>query len=340
MDVRNALGGTHAAIPMKDTSGRSVLGVIVKLTFAIDPTGKAELVEEGAPEVDLADTYNGDEPAKASIRKPSQVFDYKPGTDVLLIGHAHPPLRGRATCVDVSLRVGPIAKTVRAHGLRVWMQGAFGRLSAGPAQPIRDPVPLIYELAWGGMDTSDPMRPVGEVRNYVGRGIAANTRSLVGQPAAQLEDPKDPIGGLGHDTPMCFGAIHRHWQPRASFAGTYDQAWMDTRMPLLPEDFDPRFHVSVPPDQWSQTPLRGDEPFEIIGATPEGFWRFQLPRIVPAFMSVGTAGRIEHRTFLDTILIDADAYRVELTYRASVPIPKKLEMLDHVRIFEKELLEY
>lgn len=161
MDVRNALGGRHAAIPMKDKSGRSVLVAILKLTFAVDPSGKAELVEEGAPDLDLADSYNGDEPAKSSIRRPSQVFDYKPGTDVLLLGHAYPPLRGRATSVDVSMRVGPIAKAVRAHGLRVWMLGAFGRLSPGPAQPMRDPVPLIYELAWGGMDTSDPMRPVG-----------------------------------------------------------------------------------------------------------------------------------------------------------------------------------
>lgn len=332
------MGGTHTAIPMKDASGRSALVVILKLTFAVDPSGKAELVEEGAPEPDLADTYNGDEPARASIRRPSQVFDYKPGTDVIAIGHAHPPPRGRATSVDVSVRVGPIAKTVRAHGLRVWMHGTLSKLSPGPSQPIREPVPLIYELAWGGMDTSDPMRPVGEERNYVGRGITAHPRSLVGQPAAQLEDPGNPIGGVGEEVPACFGAIHRHWQPRASFAGTFDQAWMDTRLPLLPEDFDPRFHVAVPHDQWSPTPLRGDEPFEILGATPEGVWRFHLPRIMPAFMSVGAAGKVEHRTFLDTILIDADAYRVELTFRASVPMPRKLEMLDHVRIFEKEVV--
>jgi hypothetical protein len=109
-------------------------------------------------------------------------------------------------------------------------------------------------------------------------------------------------------------------------------------MPLLPEDFDPMFHVCVPHDQWSPTPLRGDEPFEILGATPEGAWRFRLPRVTPGFSSLSTTGRAEHRTYLDTILVDADACRVELSWRAAIPLPRKLEMLDHVRIFPKRVV--
>ena len=110
---------------------------------------------------------------------------------------------------------------------------------------------------------------MGEPRNTVGRGVAREPRSLVGQPAAQIEELSRPIGASGN-TPVGFGALHRHWQPRASFAGTYDQAWMDTKMPLLPDDFDPRFHVTAPPDQWSELPLRSDEVVEVKGATPEG----------------------------------------------------------------------
>ncbi|WP_437483315.1 DUF2169 domain-containing protein [Sorangium sp. So ce1014] len=337
MNVQNATQGMSFAFPSKDKAGRDQLACVLKYTFAVGPTGRVELLGEGAAEVDLVDTYNGEDPAKSSIRRPSQLFDQKPGTDVVLIGSAYPPRRGNATHVDVSLRFGPVRKTVRAHGVRAWMPSTFGGLSPGPARPIREPIPLIYELAWGGMDLTDPERPAGEPRNYVGRGVACDPESLVGQPAAQLEDPAHPLGGR-NNTPASFGAIHRHWQPRASYAGTHDQAWIETRMPLLPEDFDPRFHVCVPHDQWSPTPLRGDEPCEIHGATPEGAWRFELPRLVPGFSS-SIEGRVQdHRTHLDTVLIDAGAQRVELTWRAAVPLPRKYEMLERVRLIEKTML--
>ena len=79
------------------------------------------------------------------------------------------------------------------------------------------------------------------------------------------------------------------------------------------------------------------ERLNLRGATPEGLFRFQLPRVTPGFSSFVGAKRSEHRTHLDTFLIDADARRVELTFRAAVPLPRKYEMLDSVRIFEKSL---
>lgn len=334
MHILHVGSSKHLAVPMKDKRGAERLVVILKYTFAVDAAGQVEVVSDGVDPY-LADEFNGDDPAASSIRKPSDLADDKPGTDVLLVGHAHPQRRD-ATQVEVSLRVGPIHKGARVHGLRVWKPGNLGGLSPGPALAIREPVPLLYELAWGGLDLSDPERPVGEARNTVGRGVAREPRALVGQPAAQIEELSRPIGASGN-TPVGFGALHRHWQPRASFAGTYDQAWMDTKMPLLPDDFDPRFHVTAPPDQWSELPLRSDEMVEVKGATPEGSWRFQLPRVTPGFSSFVGAKRSEHRTHLDTFLIDADARRVELTFRAAVPLPRKYEMLDSVRIFEKSL---
>jgi len=324
---------------MKSKDGHDVLVVLMKYTFVVSPAGAVEIDStngDGALPT-LVDEYNGEDAAACSIRKPSQLYDAKPGTDVLLIGHAHPPLHGRATHVDVGLRVGPIEKKIRAYGLRVWQTGTFGGLSPGPALHIDEPIPLVYELAWGGMDASDPEEVVAEPRNLVGRGVAREWRKLIGQPAAQLEDPHNPIGSHAV-APACFGAIHRHWQPRMGFAGTYDDVWMETRMPLPPEDFDERYHVSVPPDQWSPTPLRGDEPFEITGATPEGRWAFQLPRIALGVSSVIANQRAEHRSQLDMILIDADSGRIELSFRAVVRLPRKFEMLDKLVVVEKSLV--
>jgi hypothetical protein len=331
MDLSYFGPGKHFAFPYKDKTGRESLVVVLKYTFAIGPDGRVAVDERDAVEPSPVDEYNGPDATRASIRRPSDLFEDKPGTDVILVGHAHAPLRSNAASMDVSLRVGPIAKTVRAHGLRVWTEGVFGRLAPGPARPIQEPVPLIYELAYGGLDLSNPDKPVGEPRNTVGRGVARDSKKLVGQPAVQIEDPDDATKPAG------FGALHRHWQPRAAFAGTYDDAWLENKAPFPPDDYDPRFNVSVPHDQWSPAPLRGDEPIEIRGATPEGIWRFQLPRLALGFSSTVGGTRTEHRSHLDTIFIDADRYRAELTWRAQVPMPRKYEMLERVYIVEKRI---
>ncbi len=336
MNVSNDTEGKCETVIAADKDGRQYVVPILKYTFEVGLGGAVTLAEKQS-EIDLVDTYNGGEPATSSIRRPSQLFESKPGTDVVLIADAHPPPGREVTQMDVMLKMGTIQKIVRVYGFRVWQLSASGGLTAGPAMPIRKPIPLIYELAWGGQDLSEPQKPVGEPRNFAGRGVSREPRALVGQPAAQLEDPNHPIGSRGA-TPAAFGPIHRHWQPRASYAGTYDNVWMDARMPLLPEDFDNRFHICVPEDQWSQVPLRGDEPIEILGVTPDGPLCCQLPRMAPGFSSVLQGQRQEHRTHLDTVLINAVERKVELTWRAAIRMPKKLEMLERLLVFEKEIL--
>jgi hypothetical protein len=313
---------------MKDRDGRDRLVVIAKITYRVNARGGIERDDDG-PEPYAVDLPNAGDPAHSSIKRPSDLFDFKPGTDVVLVGHAHG--KPGASHADVTLRMGPIAKTVRAHGLRVWQRGMLGGIKPGPALPLRAPIPLLYELAWGGLDLSNPEKPLGEPRNYVGRGIARDASSLVDKPAAQLELPNHPVGERGN-VPASFGAIHRHWQPRAGFAGTYDQAWTETRMPLLPRDFDHRFNVCVTHDQWSATPLHGDEAIEVLGATEDGVWRVQLPREAPAFTTLVEGQRRTEPTHLDTVVIDADARTIELTWRASVLVPAKPELASEIRI--------
>ena len=325
MNVQNRTEGKHLALPMKDRDGSGRLVVIVKYTYRATATGALVRDDDGvAPHA--VDVPNGDDPATSSIKIPSDVFELKPGTDIVLVADAHPRAGAGADHVDVSLRMGPIAKTIRAFGLRVWQRGMLGGVTPGPALAMREPLPILYELAWGGVDVSNPEKPLAEPRNYLGRGITREPGKLVGQPAAQLEMLDEA------NVPASFGAIHRHWAPRAAFAGTYDQAWTDMRMPLLPADFDPRFNVCVPHDQWSATPLAGDEPIEIIHATEDGIWRVQLPREAPAFSSIIAGERRTHPTHLDTIVVDAREKRLELTWRVSIPTPPKLEMIDEVRI--------
>jgi hypothetical protein len=328
VNVVNRTDGKHLALPIKDRDGKGRLLVVVKYTYRVSPRGVVERDDDG-PEPYAIDVPNGEDPATSSIKVPSDVFEFKPGTDVVLVADAHP--RPGAPHAEVTLRVGPVAKAIRAYGLRVWQRGMLGGVVPGPAMPLRAPLPIVYELAWGGLDLSNPEKPLAEPKNHVGRGVTREPAKLVNQAAAQLELVGKPLGERGN-VPASFGPIHRHWEPRASFAGTYDKAWSETRMPLLPGDFDPRFNVCVPHDQWSPTPLSPDTLIEVVGATEDDLFRVQLPREAPAFSSLARGERKGHATHLDTVLVDTRERRVELTWRASVPMPPKLELLDEVRI--------
>lgn len=91
VDLRSDSQARYATIPMKDKDGRSLLVIIAKYTFSVDPFGRVELdVEQGASPY-LVDEYHGDDPSLSSIKYPSDLCDAVPGTQVLLIGHAHPP---------------------------------------------------------------------------------------------------------------------------------------------------------------------------------------------------------------------------------------------------------
>jgi hypothetical protein len=321
VNVQNRTDGKHLALPMKDREGRAVLAVIVKYTYKVAPNGRVERDDDG-PEPRAIDAANGEDPAKSSIKYPSELYEWKPGTDVVLVADAYG--RAGANYADVSLKMGPVQKSIRAHGFRVWQRGMLGGLVPGPAMPLRAPIPIQYELAWGGEE---------DMRNTVGTGATKTPAQLVNQPAAQLELAGKPLGErAGTNLPASFGPIHRHWQPRVTYAGTYDKAWEETRMPLLPADFDPRFHVCVPPDQWSPQPLWPNEPIEVLGGTEDGAFRVALPSDAPKFSSLFEGKRREHPTHLDLVVIDARERRVELTWRVAIPLPLKLEMLAEVRI--------
>ena len=137
---------------------------------------------------------------------------------------------------------------------------------------------------------------------------------------------------------MGFAPLCRHWQPRVGFAGTHDADWQATRMPIAPVDYDPRFEVTVAHDQWSRAPLRGDEPVEVLGATPEGAWRFRLPRYEPEFAVTIRGQRRELQTHLDTFYIDAEERKVELTWRTTIPIPRKRELIERIEMTGKDPL--
>ena len=272
------------------------------------------------------------EPASSSLKSAADLGLAKPATDVLLQGNAYAP-SGSAKTSEVRLRVGKLEKTVRVFGNRVWESGIFGLRISAP-EPFQK-IPLKYELAFGGTDSmpKDEDKVDYEPRNPVGRGLVPKKSEAPrkGTPLPNFEDPNDLIRSpKDRPTPACFSPVCAHWEPRKSFAGTFDQAWQKKRSPFLPQDFNPRFLQVAPADLIATGYLKGGEPVEIVGASPNGPLRFELP-LCTMEMIFHLDGKPHSRIpNLDTVCFEPDQQRIFVIWRASQIVDKKSRRLREI----------
>ncbi|MEF3073956.1 DUF2169 domain-containing protein [Methylobacter sp. Wu1] len=311
---------------VRDRDGAEIWLVAVKATFDIKPDGSVEISKEQPPVLRIPEYYG--EPGKSSIKYEADLVLTKKTTDVLVIGHAYAPIGYTVTCLDAGFRVGPITKMLRVYGDRHW--DAEGGLSA--PEPF-EKMPLIYERAFGGVDhaSANPERDF-DWRNPVGTGYAASWLNLAGVALPNIEYPNQLIqSGSDRPEPAGFGAVSCHWQPRVSFAGTYDDNWIKNRQPLLPEDFDDRFYQCAPTDQQAPGFLKGGEPVALSGLTPSGnLLRFVLPKIYLGFETRFYDGSREiHKTRnLHTVILEPDFPRVSLVWHTALPCHFKVQKLE------------
>ncbi len=312
-----------------DGAGYEVATVVAKMTWRVDEHGEPRIA---VPQsfIRSHDVRNGDGPY-ASTKYPSDLVPEKPGTDVIVIGRAHPPAGKIVTSHEVRVAVAVdgkmLQKALRVFGTRVFLRSG-GAPEPGPPQPLTV-TPIIYENARGGVDRANLEAKGGyDHVNPSGRGTAVDPDTLVGTAAWSLEC----VAGRA---PAGFGVIDAHWSPRRELAGTFDEHWVKTRSPVWPKDFDAHHFTCAHPDLHSDVPLTGLEAVEVIGMTPEQEWRFALPSYRPLFSAVLDAETLELETHLDTFLIDLDDVadrRVELCWRASVRLPRKTARLQRLMV--------
>ncbi|MBL8721322.1 MAG: DUF2169 domain-containing protein [Myxococcales bacterium] len=309
-----------------------VLVCIVKATFELPPMSSSlELAgEDDQRMIRMADVPWG-EPEKSSILFPSDLCVRKPGTDVVVVAEAHAPNGVPVPVFDCGIRIGYLEKYVRCFGLRVWEANGSG--ITPPSAPI-DRVEIRYDNAWGGFDDSDPENLVEEARNPVGMGCVRDLSQLTHQPAPILEDPNHPLSSVRtRPPPASLGAVGRHWEPRRSYLGTYDDAWFENRAPLPPKDQSDRMNVCASPGLWSEQPLLGGEEVALLNLIPGGgALRFFLPQAsVELEFRVKGRDPVIVRPHLDTIIVDTlilepeERPAVELVWRASVKAPRRLK---------------
>lgn len=333
MEIRNRTKHVAGFSVQLDRNGGEHMVVCVRGAWSLDDRGRLTLMDEPPPFLP-ADECVG-EPGLSSVRWEADLGPMKPGTDCALGGVAVAP-RGRARGVNVSFRCGPVAKNARVVGERkrlFWLLRWWNT----PAASFQR-VPLAWELARGGSDFTpkNEKRHSLDLANPLGRGFRArgSKKKLIGEPLPQILAPRGCLGLLPAREPGGFGLTGGHWKHRRKYAGTYDDAWKENRAPLLPDDFDERFHLAAAPGLSTDTHLQGGEPVEITGCTKGGKLAFKLPRVALEVQATLDRGPEPIEMKLVTVQVDTAAMQLRMTWRGDLYVHGRFPKLTAVDIVE------
>ena len=319
-DLVNLTPFAATCIPSISKDDAQLVVVVVTARFDLPAAGAASVeplpVAEDQGEVPLADVYSDD--AEPELLREGQAAYTRPGTDVYLVGTAWTPQGKPAAQSSFGLSVGALRKGAVVFGDRVWTH----HLTLGPGRPIPfTSMPLSYARCFGG-SPPNPSRSVARAAamNPVGRGLHNSEREALGQPMPNCEDPAKLLSSAADRPHPCgFGPIARHWSPRVEYGGTYDQTWMDARLPLWPHDLDLRFFQAAAPGLRASPRLVGDEPARIIGASPDGAYVFKLPHFRLQVRFESDSGAVRRMMVLDAVEFDTDARQTSMTWRVALP---------------------
>ncbi|MFO7562020.1 MAG: DUF2169 domain-containing protein [Enhygromyxa sp.] len=326
LENRSPFAAMHCLLP--DGQGAEVLLVVVKASFTIDGEGEPQLAD---PQVEVRLV---DEP-RPDCEHPSPLWDsdlalFKPRVDLLIDALAYAPHGRAAEQCFVELHVhGPepeggarLSKSLLVSGDRVWEDEQ-------PSRPLPFvSMPLRWERAYGGTRSPEQV----DERNPLGIGHCG-ARSADPRCASELPNIEDPGATLvrpdGCSSPAGFGTVARAWLPRRALAGTFDEGWKRRRWPLAPRDFDPAFNQSAAPDQQLDRYLGGEQ-VRLVNLTPEGEWRFRLPRIdLPVHLLF--ADRLDRASLtIDTVEIEPKLRRVVVTGRVAIAVEPRRPPLEQV----------
>jgi uncharacterized protein YjbI with pentapeptide repeats len=291
---------------------------IVKGTFDLKPDGKVvESEEQSFPTGE--EFYPGDDEKSGSPRYESDFAWHKPRADLLLVGACHAPGGRPAASCPATFRVGNKTKTLAVFGQRHWEKRLLGWRLTEPQPFIR--MELRYENSFGGGKFN---------ANPVGKGFEGEPNGAdklwrlpnIEEPAHLIQSPRD------RPAPAGFGPLGRMWALRQGKLGTYKGAYLKTRWPWFPEDFDWGHLNAAPEDMQVEGFLRGDESLAFENLHPKhARYESQLPGIRPrCFLNRITGAKPGELRFeevelkLDTLWIDMEAEKLVLLWRGWTPV--------------------
>ena len=313
-----------------EKSGRELVVVAVKATFDFPEQGAIATPAQEQLPLFYSEVF-GDDPEADAVRFDNDFAPVKRACDVLCEAVAFSP-GGRPTKnLKVGMRLGQWSKAFDVIGPRIWLRGAMGhRIS--DTRPFTK-LSLSYDNAWGGVDPHPEKQGHAATceTNPSGVGYYPYRLSLEGAPLPLTYQPNRHVTDIdGPYLPMAFGPVGRHWLPRRKYVGTYDQVWMDHRMPFMPDDFDPMYYQSAPPDQQISFP-KGGEPVELLNLTVEGRFGFYLPRETLGVTFQRKSGPLSQKIpLLDTVQLLPAERRFCLTWRTRFACNRDIHDLSEI----------
>jgi len=315
-----------------DSNGADILVLGVKGTFTLLP--QTVLAEEQVP-LKAVDEYLGD-PGVSSLMYASEMLPPKPGSDIILNGHAYAPAGQLTRVIDTRLSIGDVAKTVRVFGDRLWVNGGISE-----PQPF-EKIPLVYENAYGGTHHFAVDKPLGPdsstaiPTNPVGKGFIGKrtNHEMIGQMLPNLEDPRYLIRvPTDKPDPMSYGYSLPGWQPRSAFCGSYDEQWAKTRAPFLPLDFSERFYLNGSAGlSFERTKFAGGEPVRLINLATQADIQFNVPCYEMKSFFRLDGHWYEMVMAIETILIEPDLNRFSLIWKTQFNCDKKVRRVSDIRV--------
>ena len=308
MDLVSSRPFCVGSILWQPRPGAFMLTVVCKVTYVL-LSGESRLASDQDLPNEADDHWNDDE--RRSLHAASDLVPFKRHADVILVGHAYAPRLQPVSMVTARLIVGKLDKTIEIHADRVWTKR--GELREG-APFVK--MPLLYERAGGGPETSNPV------------GVRADARpDLYGQvPIPNLQPSGLHVSRQCEEIPAIgFGPIAPQWPGRAaklfSHAAGWDQRRWNERP--LPEKLDAAFFNVAPPDQ-QVGEIRSDEQIVLENLhTAHARLVTRLPGISPrAVVERGGAAPQELRMRCDTLTIDTDRAVCNLVWRGQVMLAR------------------
>jgi len=335
VEIRNHTPFPNLGFESRGHGGEVFHILVVKGTFRLESSPVLKPIPDQRPLI-MSDEYHSD-PTCSSVRFECDINPFKPATDIHLTGTARSHEGKPRQAWEVALRVGTVAKQLRVTGPRHWEHSPLGGWILSKPEPAKE-VPIRYELAFGGLYGEGKSAKVCE-ENPVGRGFLGGKSPPKDAPipAPQIESPDHPVDKLDRVTrPEGFGPIARSWQPRLRKAGTFDDAWLRSRWPDIPDNFDFAHYNSAHPDLIAPGYLKGDEPVELHGFHTDGPVKTALPNFTVFCLVRLLDGVIAPAPMhLDTIVFDVDAHLAYLTWRCRIPAKLGVRVLESRMILPK-----
>lgn len=168
--------------------GTYEIALIMKITFDINSAGQCVAADEQIPVIAAPATYDDLElPAVSPPCWDSDLYAFKPGTDVVVQGQAY-SYSSPSKLVETQLQLEDAKRSIRVHGERhlEWHQGQprFTEAAAFEAMPIR------YDRAYGGFDATLDTAP-GELATQI---MAQRSPDERWDAATRQYYPRNPSG--------------------------------------------------------------------------------------------------------------------------------------------------